>query len=220
MKFIIFKRNGEQIGYKLDSYESDFKDDTSANRSHELAEPKAIHIQLPDGLDEDCVKPQWMELEATYVVTLREPVEAQTEKWTKEGEEDLFEQPMVEIDGELIPDHSWNHISALEAKEGLYQTIPSIFGWGLIEDTDKKLAKRQAIANAKLNAIRALREPLLIAADHLINAAEDDGQIATNIRAYRKALRECTDDLKKVNGDAKLSCENLIPEEFEFPSKP
>lgn len=220
MKFIIYKRTIDGIADKLGSYESLVKDDSSASRDVNQAEPKAIHIQLPDGLDEDCVKPEFKELEAEHTVVLREPVEAQTEKWTKEGEEDLFEQPMVEIDGELIPDHSWNHISALEAKEGLYQTIPSIFGWGLIEDTDKKLAKRQAIANAKLNAIRALREPLLIAADHLINAAEDDGQIATNIRAYRKALRECTDDLKKVNGDAKLSCENLIPEEFEFPSKP
>jgi hypothetical protein len=49
---------------------------------------------------------------------------------------------------------------------------------------------------------------------------EDDGLDATAMRAYRKALRESTDLLKKVNGSAKLSCENLVPSEFEFPIKP
>ena len=90
----------------------------------------------------------------------------------------------------------------------------------LQESADKVLAKRQNKANANLDAIRALREPLLIKADHEINSMEDNGIDSTAMRTYRKALRECTDSLKKVNGMAKLSCEDLVPLEFEFPEKP
>lgn len=156
MKQIIFKRNedGSVSSQKLGSYEGP-KDDTSANRSYLMAEPMACHLELPEGMDEDCVEP-------------------------------------VEVDGVLT----------------------------LQENADKVLAKRQAKAQANLNAIRALREPLLKDADHEINTMEDDGLDATDMRAYRKALRECTDSLKKVNGDAKLSTENIIPSEFVFPAKP
>lgn len=199
MKFLIFKRNGEEIGEKLASYESSFKDDTTANRPDDRAEPKAIHIELPQGLDEDCVDPTWMELEAEHQVTLREPVEAQEE--------------ILDENDEVIQ-------VAVEAQEGLYVTVPAQFGWGLVENSDKKLAKRQAKANANLNAIRTLRESLLKDADHSINELEDNGDTAVSLRQWRKALRECTDSLKKVNGDAKLSCENLVPSEFEFPAKP
>jgi hypothetical protein len=181
MKFIIFRRNGDLLGEKLSSYESLYKDDSSANRDSGQAEPKAIHLELPEDLDEDCVDPVWMELETEHIVTLREPTE------------------------EL---------------EGLYVTIPSLMGWGLVENADKVLAKRQVNAQSNLDAIRILREPLLINADHSINEVEDNGESALTLRQWRKALRECTDTLKKVNGDAKLSCENLVPSEFEFPSKP
>lgn len=156
MKHIILKRNqdGSVSSEKLGSYEGP-KDDSSRNRSYLMAEPLAAHLELPEGMDEDCVEP-------------------------------------VEVDGVVQ----------------------------LQENADKVLAKRQAKAQANLDAIRALREPLLASADHEINTMEDDGVDATAMRAYRKQLRECTDSLKKVNGMAKLSCENLVPSEFEFPSKP
>jgi hypothetical protein len=156
MKHIILKRNqdGSVSSEKMGSYEGP-KDDSSRNRSYLMAEPLAAHLELPEGMDEDCVEP-------------------------------------VEVDGVV----------------------------SLQENADKVLAKRQAKANANLDAIRALREPLLASADHEINTMEDDGIDATAMRAYRKQLRECTDSLKKVSGSAKLSCENLVPSEFEFPSKP
>lgn len=152
MKHLIFKRNedGSVSSTKLNSYEGP-KDDTSARRPHDQAEPLASHFELPEGMDEDCVEV---------------------------------------VDGALV------------------------------ENTDKVLAKRQAKAQANLDAIRALREPLLVDADHSINSADDDGEDLTDLKTYRKALRECTDSLKKVNGDAKLSCENLVPAEFVFPTKP
>lgn len=55
-KFLIFKKNEDgTYGDKLGSYESDFKDHTSANRSYLMAEPLASHFELAEGLDEDCV---------------------------------------------------------------------------------------------------------------------------------------------------------------------
>lgn len=104
--------------------------------------------------------------------------------------------------------------------EGIDLSKLSWDGEALAEDSAKVLAFRQAKANSNLNAIRDLREPLLKEADIEINKAEDNGLDATAFRDWRKALRGCTDDLKKVNGDAKLSCENLIPEDFQFPTKP
>jgi hypothetical protein len=155
MKHIIFKRNEDgTLGEKMGSYEGP-KDDTSANRSYLQAEPMACHLELPEGMDEDCVDP-------------------------------------TNIEGILL----------------------------LVENEDKVLAKRQAKANTILSQIRVMREPLLEDADHSINAIEDDAGDASALKAWRKALRECTNDLKKVSGDAKLSCENMIAAEFEFPTKP
>lgn len=151
MKHVIFKRNEDgTLGEKLGSYEGP-KDDTSANRSYLMAEPLACHIELPVGMDEDCVV---------------------------------------------------------------------LVGNELQEDTTLVAEKRQKIANSKLDEIRKLREPLLREADIEILKLEDAGGDASLLRAYRVALRACTDDLKKISGDAKLACENLVPSEFVFPVKP
>jgi len=191
MKHVIFKRNedGSVSSQKMGSYEGP-KDDSSANRSYLQAEPQAAHLELPEGMDEDCVEPVWVE-----AVDGVDAIEAQ-EAQGIEGEE--------------------GHVPAVEAVEGV-DAVPA--HWELQENADKVLAKRQAKAQSNLDAIRSLREPLLVAADHEINEMEDDGVDATAMRAYRKALRECTDDLKKVNGMAKLSCESLVPSEFTFPTK-
>jgi hypothetical protein len=180
MKHIILKRNqdGSVSSEKMGSYEGP-KDDSSRNRSYLMAEPLAAHLELPEGMDEDCAE--------LILVEAVEAVEAQG----VEGEE--------------------GYIPAVAAVPAHYE---------LQENADKVLAKRQAKANANLDAIRLLREPLLRDADHAISTMEDDGVDATAMRAYRKSLRECTDSLKKVNGSAKLSCENLVPSEFEFPNKP
>jgi tRNA U34 5-carboxymethylaminomethyl modifying GTPase MnmE/TrmE len=154
-KFLIFKKTENGYGEKMGSYGSEFKDDSSANRSYLMAEPLASHFELPEGMDEDCVE-------------------------------------LEEVEG----------VSSLVEKEELV------------------LAKRQKKAESNLNSIRNLREPLLKEADIEIFKLEDDSEDASAMRAYRKSLRECTDDLKKVNGEAKLSCENLVPSEFVFPVKP
>jgi len=80
--------------------------------------------------------------------------------------------------------------------------------------------KKQRVANEKLEQIRQLREPLLKEADIKINKAEDKGLSSLVLREYREALRNCTEDLKQENGQAKLECEHIDVNEFKFPSKP
>lgn len=189
-KFLIFKKTEDGYGEKMGSYESEHKDDTSANRSYLMAEPMASHFELPEGMDEDCVE-----------LVLIPEVEYQAEKWIK-GEEEVSEDPM---------DESWSYVPAVSAVVAHYELQLS---------PAKVLAKRHKKAEENLNAIRSLREPLLKDADIAIFKLEDDGLDASLMRAYRKSLRECTNDLKEADGSAKLSCENLIPSEFVFPVKP
>ena len=151
MKFIIFKKLEEGYGEKLGSYESDFKDDSSARRSYLMAEPMASHFELPEGMDEDCV---------------------------------------VVEDGALV------------------------------EKEELVLVKRQSKAESNLKSIRMLRELLLKEADIEIFKLEDSGMDVSAMRNYRKSLRDCTNSLKKTNGEAELSCEDIIPSEFQFPIKP
>lgn len=172
----------------------------------------------PNGTELEKLSWSEVELEAERQEIVSPAIEAQSEKWTKEGEEDCLIQPTLE-DG-TTSDDSWTYVPAVEGVAAVYETIPAVMGMALVEDSAKVLTVRQAKANANLDSIRALREPLLSAADHEINTLEDDSQDASALRAYRKALRECTNEYKKVNGDAKLLCENLVPEEFQFPVKP
>ena len=202
MKHIIYKKENNEPTIKLSSYEGP-KDDSSQNRSYLHAEPLAIHLLLPEGIDEDCAVPVWGEISPAYNLTLREPIPA------------VPAQPAIVENGvEIQPAQA-----EIPVVDGLYQTVPAVLGWKLVEDASLKLAKRQKKANDNLDTIRKLREPLLKEADIEINTKEDNSQDASNVRAWRKALRECTDSLKKTSGDAKLSVESLVPSEFTFPSK-
>lgn len=51
--WIIIKREDNSI---QGSYQADQKDDSSANRSWLFAEPICLHVELPEGLDPECVK--------------------------------------------------------------------------------------------------------------------------------------------------------------------
>lgn len=190
-KFLIFKKLEDgSYGDKMGSYESEFKDDSSARRSYLMAEPMASHFELPEGMDEDCVE-----------LVLIPEVAYQAEKWVK-GEEEVSLDPM---------DESWTYIPAVSAVVAHYELQLS---------PAKVLAKRHKKAEENLESIRSLREPLLKDADIAIFKLEDDLLDSSLMRTYRKSLRECTNDLKEEDGSAKLSCENLIPSEFIFPVKP
>jgi vacuolar-type H+-ATPase subunit H len=50
--FIIIKKDDLSI---QDSYEAEVKNESSANRSHLLAEPRCAHVEMPEGADIDCL---------------------------------------------------------------------------------------------------------------------------------------------------------------------
>jgi hypothetical protein len=50
--FVIVKREDLSI---QDSYDAEVKDDSSANRSWLVAEPVCMHLEMPEGLDKDCL---------------------------------------------------------------------------------------------------------------------------------------------------------------------
>ena len=164
----------------------------------------------PNNVDLEKASFEEVELQPEKQVLIRAEQIAQDEVLAQEA---VFD----EDNNELAPAVTYQ--PAVEAHPAIYKTIPAVKKMMLVEDSDKVLLARQAKANANLEAIRKLREPLLSSIDHEIFIAEDDGQDTVNLRAYRKALRTCTDSLKKANGEAKLSCENLIPDQFDFPTK-
>lgn len=206
MKHVIFERleNGE-IGKKLGSYEGP-KDDSSTLRSHLLAEPLAIHLELGEAQDEDCVEAVWIE-----EVPFKSAV---PERWIK-GNEMFFSQPkkvVVEKDEEvLVDDESFVRFDAIEEQE----FIPA--HWGLVESEKLVLAKKQSKAEEVLNEIRIIRTKLLSDCDIEIFKAEDVGEDTSKLRALRVALRNCTDSLKEADGKAKLACSEMVASEFVFP---
>jgi len=133
-KHLIFKKlEDETYGEKIGSYEG-AKDDSSANRSHLQSEPQASHFLMPEGADEDtCVLV--LVLEVLEVVG----VEAQVEKWTKEDEADLFEDPV---------DVSWTHVPAVSAVQAVAYAPEH---YAAIVDANLVIAKAAA---AQLRAIQ------------------------------------------------------------------
>lgn len=62
-------------------------------------------------------------------------VEAQAEKWTKDGEADVFTDPL---------DETWTHVPAVEAvayQAPIYNTIPAVMGQRVVLDAVKSSAK-------------------------------------------------------------------------------
>lgn len=110
-KFVIFKKNVDENGVvsfsrKMGSYESEFKDDSSANRSYLMAEPNASHFELPEGMDEDCVEP--VESDAEGVFELKENPEKVLAKKQAKAEE-VLSQIRANRDALLIKaDHAIN----------------------------------------------------------------------------------------------------------------
>lgn len=164
----------------------------------------------PDNIDIEKASFEEVELEAERQVLVREAQLAQDEV--------LAQDAILDTDGvEIAP--AIAHQDAVLAHDAIYMTVPAVKVMKLVEDSSKVSVIRQANANAILEAIRALRVPLLTAIDHDINIAEDDGADTSALRVYRKALRECTDSLKKANGDAKFMVESIVASEFVFPNK-
>lgn len=131
-KFLIFKKTESGYAEKMGSYESEFKDDTSENRSYLLAEPMASHFELAEGQDEEIVIPAFIE----EVL----PVQAIADKWTKVGEADVFIDPL---------DPSWTFVAGSPEVVG----VPA--HWGLVISPElvaaKALKTKSALVQAAYN---------------------------------------------------------------------
>lgn len=76
------------------------------------------------------------------------------------------------------------------------------------------------LRKAKLNELRARRQPLLDAADININILLDAGLSMTAMRKYRQKFRDITKPMIKTNGNPKVSVDTLNVASFVFPVKP
>lgn len=87
----------------------------------------------------------------------------------------------------------------------------------LSQNSDKIQARR----DAKLDQLRALREPKLASIDimchQLVLALRSD---TSAVAAYRQALLDCTATYKKVDGHAKASVDSADWSSFSWPTAP
>lgn len=74
----------------MGSYEAAQKDDSSANRSYLAAEPICAHVEMPEGLDKDCLV-----------------ASVSTEKWVKDGEADITDAGSLPLDWQI---EGWTHV--------------------------------------------------------------------------------------------------------------
>lgn len=192
MRHAIYSLNGEFLA----SYEGD-RDETSRFRSHLLCPPNAIHLEVPEGMDEEC-----LELYDNPGI----PGQAyEPDMWVR-GDELVYEAP-ADLTG-------WTYVAG---KPEIIEVPPFK---AVRESESLKLNKKQRLANSVLGQIRHLRNALLSAADVEIYKLEDLGQDASLMRSYRVQLRNCTDSLKNEDGSAKLECADIVAENYLFPVKP
>ena len=171
-------------------------------------------MQKDQSLDE--IDEQYLEaievpaVEYVAPVEAVEAVEAQPEKWTKEGEEDLFEDP---------EDETYTHEPALPAIEGVeaVEEVEAVARYFVIQ---KKADGDKDRRNKILDDLRALRAPLLVDADIEINKIEDVGGDSAAMRAYRQELRDVPAAYIKVDGDPKVATDSIDLENFNWPAKP
>jgi hypothetical protein len=104
-KFLIYRKLENGYGEKLGSYEAEVKDDSSTNRSWLLAEPQASHFELPEGMDEETVKPVFVE-----AVEAVQEMDAIPAYWYKEGEDNVSENPN---------DESWSYFAGIPAVQAV-----------------------------------------------------------------------------------------------------
>lgn len=178
---------------------------------------------LPEGFEEIDV-PQELQseelrfLEAVLVPAVEyvapveavEAVEAQPEKWIKEGEEDSLVDP---------EDETWIYIPAVEAVDAV-EAVEEVLAVPAYYKVQKRSTADRDRRNDILNALRAARKPLLDEADIEINKIMDAGLDASAMRAYRQALRDVTSSYIKVDGDPKVAVDTIDLENFNWPQKP
>lgn len=179
----IFKANivsniPEEYTDITDLYEADESLDGVASEYLEVAHQAAIAYSAPDGIT--------------------------PEKWSKEGEEDVYADPN---------DESWSYTAeAIEVPEVL--ASPEKWIASKKSDADKDMR------NKILEELRYNRSPLLAEADVEINKLEDASADSSAWRAYRQALRDVPAAYIKADGDPKVATDSIDLDNFSWPEKP
>jgi surface antigen len=172
---------------------------------------------LPEGLQEITISEELQSedlrfLEAVEVPAVEyvAPVEAQPEKWTKEGEDDSLTQPMTieywSKEGEediledpedetwthhpSVADDTWTYVDAVEAVEEVL-AVPAY--WTVQKRADADDTKAQEATRAALVAARSFGDELIteFGAENIALGITADGMTKT----VRQNMREITDAL-------------------------
>lgn len=140
-------------------------------------------------------------------------IEAVEQHWTN-GEDTVYNAndipTLTDESGDPYLDPAYVRVPAVAAEPA----VPAHYRIKKTSSADQELRQ------IKMDRLSALREPLLAEADIEINKLEDNGGDSSAWRTYRQALRDITEEFKKVNGEWKVLVDNLVVEEFEFPVKP
>lgn len=116
MIFVIIKKEDNSI---QGHYESAFKDDTSANRSWLQAEPICLHLELPQGLDPECVKYENNQLVEDIVKTAAK----ESRKWDSLRAQ--RNQKLQECDYIIMSDYPMQDKSAWETYRAALRDYPA-----------------------------------------------------------------------------------------------
>jgi hypothetical protein len=142
--FLVFKKTELGYGEKVLTYQDEQMDESSAKRSSQYSSDFCSHFELLEGMDADVVRPVF--IEEVVGVEAVEAVEAQPEKWIKEGEQDVFIDPQ---------DPSWAYVAAIEAVEGVEGIEAVAAHWELQNDAALVAAKQAYVALAPKRAAEA-----------------------------------------------------------------
>jgi len=188
--------------------------DGNVFKANVISEVPEGFTDITDGL---AVDENAQELDSQFIEALEitevPAVLAVDEHWT-DGENIVLNAndipTLTDENGDPYLDPDWSHVDAVEAADG----VPAHYRVKKTSSADQELRE------AKMDELRALRDPLLDEADKVINTLEDDGADASAWRAYRKSLRDITETYKKVDGNWKVITDSLVVSEFVFPTKP
>jgi len=163
-------------------------------------------------VDEDANGIGYEYLEAELIAAIP-AVNGTPEHWT-DGTNIVYDAndipTLTDENGDAYLDPSYLHVDEVQAASA----VPAHYRLKKVSGAD------QAIRQVIMSKLSSKRNPLLAEADIEINKLVDNGQDASDWRAYRQSLRDITEPYKKQNGDWKAEVESLDIDNFTFPTKP
>lgn len=188
-----------------------------------------IVSSIPEGYSEITIPEELLDQELRYLEAIEVPeveaVEAVAEvlEVLEVLAVEAVEAVAEELDGEGVV-----IIEAVEAVEAIEYVAPvaavaaveAVEGIAAHTLVQKKSSADTDRRNEILDALRAVRAPMLDELRYNIDKKEDAGEDSSALRAYRQALKDVPQAYIKVDGDPKVSVDTIDLETFEWPVKP